>query len=68
MYTTYTLVSFIIYLREMKENFENQIAEAKERLDKGALPKKLLEEYAARFDLHHAFFIVTQAQILSKKR
>tara|TARA_Y100001970_G_scaffold251455_1_gene324300 strand:- start:21983 stop:22144 length:162 start_codon:yes stop_codon:yes gene_type:complete len=51
----------------MSENFKDQISEAAERLTAGASPKKLLEEYATRLDLHHAFFIVTQAQILSRK-
>ena len=51
----------------MSENFEDQIVEATKRLAAGALPKKLLEEYTSRLELHHAFFIVTQAQIRSRK-
>ena len=51
----------------IKEDFEDQIAEAVKRLSGGAQPKRLLEEYATRLELHHAFFIVTQAQILFKK-
>lgn len=51
----------------MKEDFEEQIVEATKRISAGAVPKKLLEEYAARIDLQHAFFIVMQAQIRSRK-
>ena len=51
----------------MKPDLENHISEAVKRLNGGALPKKLLEEYASKMELHHAFFVVTQAQIRSKK-
>lgn len=51
----------------MKKDFESKISEAVKRLTAGATPKGLLEEYATRLDLHEAFFVVTQAQIRSKK-
>ena len=52
----------------MTPDLENHIQEAEKRLLGGAQPKKLLEEYATKMELRHAFFIVTQAQIRAKKR
>lgn len=52
----------------MKENFQDQINEAAQRIKGGATPKKLLEEYATRYKIHEAFFIVTQAQISAKQK
>jgi len=52
----------------MKPDLENHINEAAKRLSSGAQPKKLLEEYASKMDLHDAFYVVTQAQIQAKKR
>lgn len=51
----------------MNPDLEPHIAEASKRISNGAQPKKLLEEYASKMELHHAFFVVTQAQIRSKK-
>ena len=51
----------------MKAEFEIQISEAVSRIQNGATPKKLLEEYSSRYKIHEAFFIVTQAQIIAKE-
>jgi hypothetical protein len=45
------------------EKMEEHIKEVKTRLSNGAVPKRLLEEYLTKLELHEAFFIITQAQI-----
>lgn len=51
----------------MKSEFESQISEAVDRIKNGATPKKLLEEYSSLYQIHEAFFIVAQAQIIVKE-
>jgi hypothetical protein len=49
------------------DELQKHLEEAKQRLNNGALPKKLLEEYSTKLEMHEAFFIVTQAQIQLKE-
>jgi len=49
------------------DEIQKHLKEAKRRLNNGALPEKLLEEYVTKLETYEAFFIVTQAQIQLKE-
>tara|TARA_B100001094_G_C18146583_1_gene781116 strand:- start:1414 stop:1575 length:162 start_codon:yes stop_codon:yes gene_type:complete len=52
----------------MITNLDEKIEEAASRIRSGAQVKKLLEEYASKYNLQDAFHIVIQAQIKSKNK
>ena len=47
----------------MRQDVVEAIEEVKKRIESGADLKKLLQEYATKYKLEEAFYIVTQAQI-----